>query len=103
MNALNELTIHEAHQLLKEKKISSVELTEATLKQLHKVEAKIKACVTVTDEQALKDAQAADKAIAAGNITAAYRRTGANQGCYLHKRHSHYLFIQNAGEFRSAL
>jgi aspartyl-tRNA(Asn)/glutamyl-tRNA(Gln) amidotransferase subunit A len=68
MNPLNELTIHEAHQLLKEKKISSVELTEATLKHLHKVEDKIKACVTVTDEQALKDARAADKAIAAGNI-----------------------------------
>jgi aspartyl-tRNA(Asn)/glutamyl-tRNA(Gln) amidotransferase subunit A len=68
MNSLNELTIHEAHQLLKEKKISSVELTQATLKHLHKVEDKVKACVTVTDEQALKDAQAADKAIAAGNI-----------------------------------
>jgi aspartyl-tRNA(Asn)/glutamyl-tRNA(Gln) amidotransferase subunit A len=68
MNPLNQLTIHEAHQLLKEKKISSVELTEATLKHLHKVEDKVKACVTVTDEEALKGARAADKAIAAGNI-----------------------------------
>jgi len=68
MNPLNELTIHEAHKLLKEKKISSVELTEATLKHLHKVEDKVHACTTVADEQAMKDARAADKAIAAGNI-----------------------------------
>ncbi|MCX6008391.1 MAG: amidase, partial [Chloroflexi bacterium] len=68
MNPLNELTIHEAHKLLKEKKISSVELTEATLKHLHKVEDKVHACMTVTDEQALKDARAADQAIAKGNI-----------------------------------
>jgi aspartyl-tRNA(Asn)/glutamyl-tRNA(Gln) amidotransferase subunit A len=68
MNPLSELTIHEAHQLLKEKKISSVELTEATLKHLHEVEEKVHACTTVTGEQAIKDARAADQAIAAGNI-----------------------------------
>jgi aspartyl-tRNA(Asn)/glutamyl-tRNA(Gln) amidotransferase subunit A len=69
MNSLHQLTIHEAHKLLKEKKISSVELTEATLKHLHQVEGKVQACMTITDEQALKDARAADQAIASGKMT----------------------------------
>ncbi len=68
MKDLHKITIHEAHKLLKEKKVSSVELTEAVLQHLHQVEGKVRACVTITDEQALKDARAADKAIAAGNI-----------------------------------
>ena len=68
MSDLHKITIHEAHKLLKEKKVSSVELTEAVLEHLHKVEGKVRACVTITDEQARQYAKAADKAIAAGNI-----------------------------------
>lgn len=68
MDNLDHLTIHKTHQLLKEKKVSSLELTQAFLKHLHAVEDKIHACMTVTDEQALHDAKAADKAIAAGDI-----------------------------------
>jgi aspartyl-tRNA(Asn)/glutamyl-tRNA(Gln) amidotransferase subunit A len=68
MSDLHKITIHEAHKLLKEKKVSSVELTEAVLEHLHKVEGKVRACVTITDKQALEYAKAADKAIAAGNI-----------------------------------
>jgi aspartyl-tRNA(Asn)/glutamyl-tRNA(Gln) amidotransferase subunit A len=68
MDNLHRLTIHESHKLLKDKKISSVELTEAVLKHLHAVEGKIRACVTVTDEEALKAARAADQAIARGEI-----------------------------------
>jgi aspartyl-tRNA(Asn)/glutamyl-tRNA(Gln) amidotransferase subunit A len=68
MENISRLTIHEAHKLLKEKKISSVELTKAVLKYLHTVEDKVRACVTLTEEQAFKDAAEADRAIAAGNI-----------------------------------
>ena len=68
MDNLHRLTIHQAHQLLKEKKISSVELTQAALNRLHGVEDRVRACVTVTGEQAMEDARAADRAIAAGNI-----------------------------------
>ncbi len=68
MNDLHQLTIHEAHKLLKEKKISSVELTKAALKHLRKVDGIVRACVTITEEQAIKDAQSADKAIAKGDI-----------------------------------
>jgi aspartyl-tRNA(Asn)/glutamyl-tRNA(Gln) amidotransferase subunit A len=62
------LTIHEAHGLLKGKKLSSVELTRACLKRIKEVEPKLKALVSVTEELALKQAQAADQRIAKGDI-----------------------------------
>jgi len=62
------LTIHEAHGLLKDKKISSVELTKACLKRVKEVEPKVKALVTLTGEAALKQAEKADKLIAKGDI-----------------------------------
>jgi aspartyl-tRNA(Asn)/glutamyl-tRNA(Gln) amidotransferase subunit A len=63
---LHQLTIHEAHDLLKNKKISSVELTKAVIDRIHQVDAKVKAFVTVTEESALQQAKQADKQIAAG-------------------------------------
>jgi aspartyl-tRNA(Asn)/glutamyl-tRNA(Gln) amidotransferase subunit A len=62
------LTIHEAHQLLKDKKLSSVELTKACLKRVKEIEPKVKAFVTVTEELALSQAEKADKRIAKGDI-----------------------------------
>jgi len=62
------LTIHEAHQLLKDKKLSSVELTRACLERVEKVEPKVKALVTLTVETAIKQAEEADKRIARGDI-----------------------------------
>ncbi|MBN2463497.1 MAG: Asp-tRNA(Asn)/Glu-tRNA(Gln) amidotransferase subunit GatA [Dehalococcoidia bacterium] len=68
MNDLHQLTISQAHQLLKEKKISSVELTKASLVHLAKMEEKVHACVTITEDAALKQAREADKAISSGKI-----------------------------------
>ncbi len=65
---LNQLTIHEAHQLLKTKQLSSVELTRACLERIRQVEPKVRALVTITDELALKQAQKADELIATGDI-----------------------------------
>jgi aspartyl-tRNA(Asn)/glutamyl-tRNA(Gln) amidotransferase subunit A len=62
------LTIHEAHELLKDKKLSSVELTRACLKRVKEVEPRVKAFVTVTEKLALKQAEDADKRIARGDI-----------------------------------
>src|SRR4030043_180086 len=61
-----QVTIHEAYQLLKEKKISSVELTKGYLKRIEQVEPKVKAFTTLTGELALEQAQKADETIAAG-------------------------------------
>ena len=69
MSELHQLTIAEAHQLLKEKKVSSVELTKASLKRLAEVENKVHACVTVCHDMALKQAEEADNAIRKGSIS----------------------------------
>jgi len=61
------LTIHEAHQLLKNKQLSSVELTGAYLERISRVEPEVRAFVTVTDKLALEQAQKADELIASGH------------------------------------
>ncbi len=70
MNDLHRLTIHEAHALLKDKKVSSVELTRAVLKNLEAVDSKVRACMRITADTALESAAAADKAIAGGQASA---------------------------------
>ena len=66
---LHTLTIHEAHENLKNRVFSARELTQALLKRIEALEPKVKAYITVTLEQALKEADQADKMIAAGDIT----------------------------------
>jgi aspartyl/glutamyl-tRNA(Asn/Gln) amidotransferase subunit A (EC 6.3.5.-) len=66
---LHTLTIHEAHEKLKNKDFSSRELTQALLKRIEAVEPRVKAYITVTPEKALAEAEQADKMIAAGKIT----------------------------------
>ncbi len=64
------LTIREEHQLLITKKISSVELTQATLQRVHEIDPKIKSYVTITDDVALEQARQADERISKGeNVT----------------------------------
>ncbi|MFQ5874841.1 MAG: Asp-tRNA(Asn)/Glu-tRNA(Gln) amidotransferase subunit GatA, partial [Dehalococcoidia bacterium] len=63
---LHELTLHQAHQFLRDGQISSVELTKAVLDRIEAVEDKVKAYVTATPDLALEQAEAADKAISEG-------------------------------------
>src|SRR5437667_10160477 len=63
---LHSLTIPEVKKLFKEKKLSATELTKAYLDRIKKVEPKIKAFVTVTEERALTDARKADEMFAKG-------------------------------------
>jgi len=66
---LHELTIHEAHNLLKNKEISSQELTKGMLERIHAIDEKVGAYITVADDMAMEQAKTADKAIADGNIS----------------------------------
>jgi aspartyl-tRNA(Asn)/glutamyl-tRNA(Gln) amidotransferase subunit A len=61
-----QVTIHEASRLLKEKQVSSIELTKEYLEHIAGVENKVHALVTVTSEFALEQAQKADELIASG-------------------------------------
>jgi len=65
---LYELTIHELHEKLKKREVSSVEATKSLLARIDAVEEKVKSFITVTPEEALKNAEAADKRIAAGEM-----------------------------------
>jgi aspartyl-tRNA(Asn)/glutamyl-tRNA(Gln) amidotransferase subunit A len=66
---LYDLTIHEAATLLARRELSSRELTQAVLDRIRQVEERVRAYVTVTEDLALKQADEADKRIAAGEAT----------------------------------
>lgn len=67
---LHELTLTQAAGLLAEKKVSSVELTRASLERIASVEPRVRAFVTVDAEGALQAAQAADDKRARGDSVA---------------------------------
>ena len=66
MSSWEYLTVHEAQRRLSRKEVSSVELTRSCLERIHQVEDRVKAFVTVTPEVALRQAEDADRRIAAG-------------------------------------
>ncbi len=67
MSDLTHLTITEALAQLRSKDITSVEVTQAYLQRIEQLEPTLHAFITVTAERALKDAEAADSARAAGD------------------------------------
>ena len=62
---LHELTIHEAHRLLRQGQISSVELTQALFDRILAVDNEVKAYLCLLPESSLEEAGQADAAIAA--------------------------------------
>ncbi len=68
MTEINTLTVLQAHQLLKTRKVSSVELTRAFIDRIEKIDPLILAMVTQTPDTALKQADEADRRIAGGDI-----------------------------------
>jgi aspartyl-tRNA(Asn)/glutamyl-tRNA(Gln) amidotransferase subunit A len=61
------LTVSEAHDLLSQRQISAVELTQAVLDRIAAVDARVNAYVTLTVERALAEARIADERIARGD------------------------------------
>lgn len=66
MTALTELTLSQALAKLRARDISAVELTRAYLERIEKLNPTLQAYITVTTDNALTAAEAADKARAAG-------------------------------------
>lgn len=62
-----DMTIHELHAALKGKRVSSVEATTAMLERISSIEPQVGSFITVTREQALAAAAAADQRIARGD------------------------------------
>jgi len=63
-----DLTIHDAHDLLTKREISSVDLTKAVLARISKVEGKLHSFVTTTEDIALSQAEKADRRIKVGDV-----------------------------------
>ncbi|MDI6689096.1 MAG: Asp-tRNA(Asn)/Glu-tRNA(Gln) amidotransferase subunit GatA [Actinomycetota bacterium] len=63
---LYKLTAHELHKMLKERKISAVELCRSVFSRIGQVEDKIRAYITLTEERALAKAREVDEKIKAG-------------------------------------
>ena len=69
MSDLWRLTAHEAHEALRNKEFTSVELTQSVLDRVAAVEPKVHAYITVTADLALAQAKEADSKYAAGTAT----------------------------------
>jgi aspartyl-tRNA(Asn)/glutamyl-tRNA(Gln) amidotransferase subunit A len=69
MSDLWRLTAHEAHERLRAREISSVELTESVLKRIETVEPRVRAYITQTADLAIEQAREADAKFAAGAAT----------------------------------
>jgi len=63
------LTAHEAHQAMRNKEITAVELTESVLDRVTAVEPRVHAYITLTADLALEQARSADALFAAGAAT----------------------------------
>ncbi len=61
MPELWQLTISEASEALRRREISATELTRAHLDRIEQVEGSVRAFVTVTDQQAMRDAEQVDR------------------------------------------
>ncbi len=63
---LYELTLYQAHELLRKGEITSVELTQALLNRIEAVDDRVRAYITITPELALEQAKRADRRRAVG-------------------------------------
>lgn len=68
MSALHELSIAQVGVLLRRRKLTAVDLTQAYLARIGKTNATLNAYITVTAEAALAQAEAADRAAATGRF-----------------------------------
>lgn len=64
---LYQMTIHELHELLKHRQISSIELTRVVFERIEAVEQRVHAYITLTKDEALRQAETADRMIYEGS------------------------------------
>lgn len=66
MTKLNNLSVVSAHELLRSKKVSCIDLVQYYLDRIKKYDSTIKACLTVCADQAIVQAKAVDEKVQAG-------------------------------------
>jgi len=82
---------------LRARKFSSVELVRACLARIDASQAALNAFISVTREQALADAAAADRALTAGSGGARSPACRSRTGHFLHPGRTHHLRFAHAG------
>src|SRR4030042_1328158 len=60
---LHQLTIHELHDLLLKKEITSKEITEALYRRIREIDGKIRAYLLLTEDEAIRQANQVDRKI----------------------------------------
>ena len=63
---LYSLTIHELHELIRKREVTSQEATESVLKRMESVEEKVNSYITVTKELAMEQARKGDENVKQG-------------------------------------
>ena len=66
---LYQLTIHQLHELLKKREVTSKEATASVFKRIKEIESQVHAYVTLTEELAMQQAQEADARIEKSEMT----------------------------------
>lgn len=80
MSNLNQLTLTEAKEALKSKKITAKDLVVSCFDQIKSVDKKINAFVTLCEEEALKQAESADLSLPLGGIPLAVKDNYLTKG-----------------------
>ncbi len=63
MSSLTDLSVHELHELLIKREVSAVEVAKTYLKRIDEVDSKVRAYLTLTPDQALAQAEEADRCL----------------------------------------
>lgn len=101
---LYQKTAAELSAMLKNKEVSSVELTKAAFARTAAVEDKVGAYITLTEEHALETAAAIDAKRAAGEELAPLAGVPVSvKDNILHQGHSHHLCFPYAGKLPAAI
>jgi len=101
---LYSLTIHELHEKLKNKEISSVELTESIFQRIAATEEKLHSFITLCHKSARAEAKKADELLSKDVGTPPpVRHPGGREGYLPYSRDNDDLCLQNIGQFSFTL
>ena len=96
-------SVSHLRQLLKDRAVSSEELTEACLKQINATNEALNAVITVCPEQALESARAADSQLAKGESKSLTGIPLLHKDIFCTRGGAHDLRLTHAGAIRSRL
>ncbi len=88
-------TVSELQEDLKNKKISSVELTQHFLDRIKKIDSELNSFITITEDEAIKKAKLIDKEISKGTVRA-LSGIPLLKKIYFAPRYKNYLWFLDA-------